>query len=203
MAQPIAMLPQSVPFLMNNGTISTQWYMFFNFLYMRAGGSVAESNTDLQAQINSAPNAQEIVLQDDESSQLFALPNVDFSAEFSDHVAQINQIMDGNRAEFERMMDDQNCAPVQQVSLNDYDPAAVAITGGSMDGTGIGATTPANGNFVALTTGEAAQILNTSATATDYAGAAAGTLLNSPAAGNPLKWCAFNDNGTLRKFPTW
>jgi hypothetical protein len=185
MATPIAMLPQSVPFLMSNGTISTQWYMFFQFLYVRTGGAIAESNTELQSQIDSAP------------------VQTGFSGDFSDEVAWINQFMDLNRAEFERMIDEQNCAPAQQVSLNDYDPAAVAITGGSIDSTGIGATTPANGKFVALTTGEAAQILNTSIASTNYAGAAAGTLLNSPAAGNPVKWCAFNDNGTLRKFPTW
>lgn len=186
MAQPIAMLPQGVPFLMSNGTISTQWYMFFQFLYVRTGGAIAESNTELQAQIDSAPAQQ-----------------ADNSADISDQVAQINQWMDSSRAELEAMIDDLNTAPVQQVSLNDYDPAAVAITGGSIDGTVIGTTTPANGNFVALTTGEAAQILSTSIAATNYAGAAAGTLLNSPAAGNPVKWCAFNDNGTLRKFPTW
>ncbi len=35
------------------------------------------------------------------------------------------------------------------------------------------------------------------------AGAAAGTLLNSPSAGNPTKWIQIDDNGTIRKIPTW
>lgn len=40
-------------------------------------------------------------------------------------------------------------------------------------------------------------------TQTNYAGAGVGTLNNAPTGGNPTKWVAFNDNGTVRKFPTW
>ena len=35
------------------------------------------------------------------------------------------------------------------------------------------------------------------------AGASAGTLTNAPAAGNPTKWIAINDGGTVRYIPTW
>ena len=35
------------------------------------------------------------------------------------------------------------------------------------------------------------------------AGAATGTLTNAPAAGNPTKWIAINDNGTTRYIPAW
>lgn len=35
------------------------------------------------------------------------------------------------------------------------------------------------------------------------AGAAAGTLTNAPAAGNPTKWIPVNDNGTIRNIPAW
>lgn len=35
------------------------------------------------------------------------------------------------------------------------------------------------------------------------AGAAAGTLLNAPVAGNPTKWIPFDDNGTIRYIPAW
>lgn len=38
---------------------------------------------------------------------------------------------------------------------------------------------------------------------TDGAAAAAGTLLNAPAIGNPTKWLAINDNGTTRYIPAW
>lgn len=64
------------------------------------------------------------------------------------------------------------------------------------------ATVPAI-TVTTLTTGTAASILTTNIAETDYAGAGGGTLTNAPAAGNPTKWLAVNDNGTLRKFPTW
>lgn len=38
---------------------------------------------------------------------------------------------------------------------------------------------------------------------TNGAGAAAGTLTNSPAAGNPTKWIGIDDNGTVRYIPAW
>lgn len=38
---------------------------------------------------------------------------------------------------------------------------------------------------------------------TDGAGAGAGTITNAPAAGNPTKWVAINDNGTTRYIPAW
>lgn len=38
---------------------------------------------------------------------------------------------------------------------------------------------------------------------TNGAGASVGTLTNAPAAGNPTKWIAVNDNGTTRQIPAW
>jgi hypothetical protein len=53
-----------------------------------------------------------------------------------------------------------------------------------------------------LTTGNAT--LHTTTTAlTNGAAAAAGTLLNAPAAGNPTKWVPIDDNGTIRYIPCW
>lgn len=46
-------------------------------------------------------------------------------------------------------------------------------------------------------------LLKTRAALTDGAAAAAGTLLNAPAAGNPTKWIPINDNGTTRYIPAW
>lgn len=43
----------------------------------------------------------------------------------------------------------------------------------------------------------------TSTALTDGAAAQVGTLTNAPTAGNPNKWVAINDNGTLRYIPTW
>lgn len=46
-------------------------------------------------------------------------------------------------------------------------------------------------------------LLETTATLTNGAAAAAGTLTNAPATGNPTKWVAINDNGITRYIPTW
>jgi len=46
-------------------------------------------------------------------------------------------------------------------------------------------------------------LLTTSVALTNGAAAAAGTLLNAPAAGNPTKWIPINDNGTTRYIPAW
>lgn len=46
-------------------------------------------------------------------------------------------------------------------------------------------------------------LIHTGTTLTNNAGAAAGTLLNAPAAGNPTKWIPIDDNGTIRNIPAW
>jgi co-chaperonin GroES (HSP10) len=55
----------------------------------------------------------------------------------------------------------------------------------------------------ALSLGAGGVMLNSSVTLTNAAGAAAGTLTNAPTVGNPSKWITINDNGTVRKIPTW
>lgn len=49
----------------------------------------------------------------------------------------------------------------------------------------------------------AAFMLRNSTSFTNGAGAATGTLTNAPAAGNPTKWIAVDDNGTTRQIPAW
>ena len=46
-------------------------------------------------------------------------------------------------------------------------------------------------------------ILRSTASMANGAGVSVGTLTNAPAAGNPTKWFAFNDNGTTRYIPAW
>lgn len=46
-------------------------------------------------------------------------------------------------------------------------------------------------------------LMASSAALTDATGAGLGTLTNAPTAGNPTKWITINDNGTVRKIPTW
>lgn len=80
--------------------------------------------------------------------------------------------------------------------------SAVAITGGAIDGTAIGATTAAAGKFTALTNGDTV-LMRTSSTLPNGAGAQTGTLTNGPVNGNPSKWIPINDNGTTRYIPAW
>ena len=48
-----------------------------------------------------------------------------------------------------------------------------------------------------------ATLIRTATSFTNGAAAAAGTLLNAPAAGNPTKWIPIDDNGTTRYIPAW
>ena len=67
----------------------------------------------------------------------------------------------------------------------------------------IGGGTPDAGTFTSITTSGGATFHTTNTALTNGAAAAAGTLLNAPAAGNPTKWIGINDNGTTRYIPAW
>lgn len=73
----------------------------------------------------------------------------------------------------------------------------------------IGNVTPNTGAFTtlsttgALTTPGGASFHTTNTALTNGAGAAAGTLLTAPVAGNPTKWIGIDDNGTIRYIPAW
>ena len=67
----------------------------------------------------------------------------------------------------------------------------------------IGGGTPDTGTFTSITTSGGATFHTTNTALTNGAGAAAGTLLNAPAVGNPTKWIGINDNGTTRYIPAW
>lgn len=58
----------------------------------------------------------------------------------------------------------------------------------------------ASGNVFTMMT---AFMLRSKGTITNGAAAAAGTLTNAPAAGNPTKWLPYDDNGTTRYIPAW
>ena len=80
---------------------------------------------------------------------------------------------------------------VRQTSPTLITPSIGAATGTSLTLTG------------GITTGVAAALHTTSVALNNGAGAALGTLANAPSAGNPTKWIAINDNGTIRYIPTW
>lgn len=55
----------------------------------------------------------------------------------------------------------------------------------------------------ALTTADDPVLMHTSTGWSDGSGASLGTLTNAPAVGDPTKWIAINDNGTVRHIPAW
>lgn len=58
-------------------------------------------------------------------------------------------------------------------------------------------------NALTITQNDPSVLISASTAMTDGAAAAAGTLNNAPTAGNPTKWIAINDAGTIRYIPTW
>lgn len=55
----------------------------------------------------------------------------------------------------------------------------------------------------ALTLNGDTTLIHTTTALSSNAGANVGTLTNAPTVGNPSKWIAIDDNGTIRKIPTW
>lgn len=99
---------------------------------------------------------------------------------------------------------------------------AVAVGGVTGLGANVGAflATPSSANLASALTDEtgsgvalfatagtevgiATAMVKSANTFNDGAAAAAGTLGNAPAAGNPTKWIPIDDNGTIRYIPAW
>ena len=59
------------------------------------------------------------------------------------------------------------------------------------------------GNITATITDDSSDLISSSQFLTNHSAANAGTLNNAPVGGNPTKWVAINDNGTVRYIPTW
>lgn len=80
----------------------------------------------------------------------------------------------------------------------------LAATDNATDIGAVGANRPRNIYLAAnIYTNEAAQIIRGKTTLTSHAGVGLGTLANAPTAGDPTKWIGIDDNGTLRKVPSW
>jgi hypothetical protein len=60
-----------------------------------------------------------------------------------------------------------------------------------------------SGSITATLTDDSTNLIASSAALSNGAAAAAGTLTNAPAAGDPTKWVAIDDNGTTRYIPAW
>jgi hypothetical protein len=154
--------------------------MFFQQSYLRNGGVLAPNNNELSVSQLDDAGIEEI------KADLYAL---------RDQINSYASIVSG-------LIDDLNNAPIHQAGYY-FNPESVSITGGTIDGVAIGGSTASTGRFTDITNGNAAALIKTSVSLTNGAGAAVGTILNAPVAGNPTKWVAINDNGTTRYIPSW
>jgi len=58
-------------------------------------------------------------------------------------------------------------------------------------------------SMLSLTLSDGTNLFTSTVAMANGAGADVGTLTNAPAAGNPTKWIAIDDNGTTRYIPAW
>lgn len=84
--------------------------------------------------------------------------------------------------------------------VDDLSPSVVIGTLGHQNADRVAIS---GGTIVAALTGNQTTMLATSVSLDDGSAAASGTLTNAPSAGNPTKWVAIDDNGTIRYIPTW
>ena len=196
----ISMLPNNIPVLDQNNNFTPAWYIFWQQIYLRNGGAIAQSNNDLNlGQLDDA-GIEEI------KASVYALSDESqASIKYSDIQQELYAIRDQAAmlsATVQSLIDDLNNSPSAQPGY-DYNPSAVSISGGLVDGVAIGSTNPAAGKFTDVTNGNAAALIKTSVSLNNGAGAQLGTLINSPLSGPPTKWATVNDNGTIRYSPLW
>lgn len=68
---------------------------------------------------------------------------------------------------------------------------------------GLAVGTTSDPGVGAIYTNSAGFLIRTKTSYTDHAAAQTATMTNGPAAGNPTKWIAIDDNGTTRYIPAW
>lgn len=94
--------------------------------------------------------------------------------------------------------------PIIGLINNGGAPQVVPTNGGDGAGSFGSATIRWGSIFVnSLNVNNAGALVTSQVALTDAAAAQVGTLTNAPTAGNPAKWIQINDNGTVRKIPTW
>jgi hypothetical protein len=166
--------PQRVPFIdERTGLISREWYRFLLNLFQITGSGTSDAST---VDLQIAPN---------------------FVDQTDNIVTLLSQLSVTPIAATTTLPDDVSPPQVQIVQLDDLSPR-----------TELGTMSAQNADNVSITGGTAvlaggATLIGTKTALTNGSGAAAGSLLNSPAAGNPTKWIAINDAGTTRYIPAW
>lgn len=108
------------------------------------------------------------------------------------------QFATGNTFKIQTVSDDLSTASRDALKFTRSGVAVGDITfGNATDNpsyTFAGSQTPTHGSTL---------LLATSVNLGNGVGASIGTLTNAPSAGNPSKWVAINDNGTIRRIPAW
>lgn len=166
--------PQRVPFIdERTGLISREWYRFLLNLFQLTGGGTSDTST---VDLQIAPIAG------DQTDNIVAL---------------LSQLSVTPIVSQTVLPDDVSPPRVETVQLDDLSPKPE-----------LGTMSAQNADNVSITGGTAvlaggATLIGTKTALTNGSGAAAGSLLNAPVAGNPTKWIAINDAGTTRYIPAW
>jgi len=161
------------------GMMSREWYMFFFNLFTITGAGTAAANIidfQLFPSYTDPDNDEAVNTRQEHSHPEATLPTSRESNEATDPLTPANVTSEAHDPLAPRV-------ELGTMALQQAD--RVNITGGTVKVTG-GAT-----------------LISTNTALTNGAAAALGTLTNAPAAGNPTKWVAINDNGTIRYIPTW
>jgi hypothetical protein len=133
-------------------------------------------------------NGMSTTLEDAQSSADSAQATANEALALLDRVAQALEALTTAPADVSIAAPDDMRPVLQFGTIVAQNADNVLITGGTVTATLIGNQATLARSSVALTNGAAA---------------AAGTLLNAPAAGNPTKWVPIDDNGTIRYVPAW
>lgn len=159
------------------GLISREWYRFFlNLFRLTGGGATDISLLDLQ---KNPPQAETAELQKQDISVLLAQ---------YDNAASLIEGLYLQPPTIPQPVQDEIVFRAELGTIAAQNRENISITGGSI---------------TAALTDNTTSLIASSTTLANGAGALAGTLNNSPAAGNPTKWVSINDNGTTRYIPAW
>lgn len=99
MSSPIFFAPLRVPLTdARTGLMSREWYLFFQALWLRSGGSIAQSNDDLLQNNATAMSSSDVLALTQSSDQDFAqapLPPVALASDDAEHlIAQLSFVRD-------------------------------------------------------------------------------------------------------------
>lgn len=193
----------------DDGTLTPEAFRVLRTWFTRIGGFDSVSNEDLEqmAQLALQTFAPDVTAQRDITDLQLSHP-IDQSA----HLAALACRCDELQAQLTALSNASSESTGLRQRVNDIELASdyrdqfrvnwerPGKIGSLTVNSGAFTTLSASGG---LSTGLATSLVSSSVAMNNGAAAGAGTLTNSPAAGNPTKWIPINDNGTTRYIPTW